>query len=702
MANVEPSADSYVCHVADAPTSHQHKRGSADDFVISADAYLLPPPSHDASHRYSSPHALTETSPTSLPGAHEPEHPQPATYVSNALRVQHLEELDERTADNSAVGRASLLAVESCPPSSRASPQQQSGPRHNLSQARPNVKAGNKRDDVAAPTGRAAPTAPAADALMTAFATDILEDDVASPDHPTSLTSEGLSASKGRTTKKPTIDAEEYPRPLSHPAEDRVRGYSMTQVPSSAEDGSSTSGYEDVRPQLLPPIVHAVPPCSGAAEIGNDKNSPASSTPHGRSPASLTRGENAPYTTRESDALVTAESEDSSSLTTYGGENSMRELVSHVDHDSFGFELREALQAIDFAAVLDEYRRNSSVESNALHDCRRLFRVLSMRKDALSAEDVYDLLVLFTPCGAAFREGVDFLWENCEGKSSLSFENFLLYGPRLRARLHGYELFSKLTDHDKLIVTHRRVLPAAPSVEANVARLQLLQLAEEQLQGNMRPQSRPFRLYEEIFLVEYQNFLSELALIPTGDVPQWVPDGDFAHEQRQTLPQLSMPLLQKESMGWGADGREACNDDGGDHEGLYAASAGPADDRPFVVPYSESEAAPSATSPVYRDANSSGRGLQSPRAREKPSGRRPSPGMKGAATSRKTKTWDGTGNPFGSRTARHGKSLAVTMQGRPRTDMRKNLGRFVEEEYWERRTLDDYLITQLQEMYSTE
>lgn len=716
MESVQSSADSYICHVTDAPRppqqhQQQQKRGTTDGLAFSRDTHRFPASLENASQHYVSPKAAPETGASAFLSAYE--------GVSDDCYPREQQPCESWTSGGDT---AKVTTLENC----------------ELSSPIPQLHGRTAK------RGTATPGSAAASPFIFKSTTDSDAadgDSVFSPEQPSSPTLAGVATTRSAAGPNAGTDAvEQLPRNLLKPQKDQVRGCSVIQISSAstsspswsaaaaaaaveaAEDDAKEAGSlngdplslysagrqrtaaelvvdapgsernADAHSRPLPPLVRGVPAkrASTAPPLPpSQRQQQQRETAAAQAKTQHNSGSN-----DEGGALVTAVSGDASSIATYMQEDSMKELVSHVDRDSYGFDLREALQAIDFAALLNEYRQDSSVESQQLQDCRHLFRVIAKNKDALSAEDVYDLLVLFTPCGAAFREGADFLWENCEGKSSLSFEDFLRYGPRLRARLRGYELFSQLSDHDRLLVIHRRALPAEPLVEANVARLRLLQLADEQLQGTMRPQTRPLRLYEELFLVDYQEMLYKTALIPASEVPLRAPDGDYAHDPYHTLPQLSVPVLQRENTDWRA------NAAGGPC--AASSSAAPADQRrQYVVAHNEGDPS-NQVSPVHGDANQSGHGpQQQSQQQSRPQGKA---GVRGPANTTTTKKAANRGfslyDSNGVHRARNGENLAVTLQCRPRADMRKNLGRFVEEEYWERRTLDDHLITQLQNMYS--
>lgn len=685
--SVRPSAESYVCHVAEAPVAHpQHQTNATGDAASAVDAFRFPPSNDAAAHRYAPLKADGSTYPTSAatrPGDYPTEEPR---YTSGGANKEGA----------AAITTAVLLAAETHAPSSRSTAAVQPHSRKGTSPSSTNAAA-------------------AADPFISAALMDgEAADHVSFPDNPDSRNHEGVppnAVTNATFAFDAARDAEGLPRRLPAPLEDRVRGYSLmqpssltvsqpqimadggrvTSSPSATPHGpvgksASSSALNSEGPRSLPPAAR-----NAATGLPKSRASPETAA------ASLESGRAAAATGSpvESGALVASEGRGGASVVTDSRAEAaaMKDLVSHVDRTSFGFDLRDALQSIDFAAVLQEYHHRGSVESAALQDCRHLFRVIAKNKDAVSAEDIYDLLVLFTPCGATFREGVDFLWENCERKLSLSFESFLQYGPRLRARLRGYELFSQLSDHDRILVTHHRVLPDVPLGEANDARVRLLQLADEQLEGALRPNTRPLRLYEELFLVEYQEMLYDAALIPASEVPRRVAGGDFAHEQNRTLPRLSVPVLQKESTDWRSGG---AGDYGSEDHYAAASGEGGAENhrRPYPVAYCES-AASGQISPVHRDANY-GAGTVPLTAQQQ----RLAQSKRAAATARTANACYGAYSSGGSRSARDKEALAVTLQGRPRPEMRKNLGRFVEEEYWERRTLDDHLITQLQTMYS--
>ncbi|KAG5498022.1 hypothetical protein GH5_02819 [Leishmania sp. Ghana 2012 LV757] len=382
---------------------------------------------------------------------------------------------------------------------------------------------------------------------------------------------------------------------------------------------------------------------------------------------------------------------EASSLTMHSTGVTRKDLVSHVDRNSFRLVLWDMFQRIDFTDVQRELQRGVR-ESAAVQECRRLFRVVAKNKGSVGIEDLHELLAIFTPCGLSLREGADFLAENCRGKSSLTFRDFLQYGPVLHARLKDYELFEQLSDRQKLIATHARVLPGKLPKKINTARLQLLRVADQQMRGQLPRHARPLRLYEEMFLVDYQERLRDAELIPASAVPPQGLRSDYAHEyarQHRTkpfpaLPQLSVPALLKEDMEW----RRAEVVHSTDSEVNSASARADASEKSAAAGHSEEE---------------NGAVLQSSRSVS---------GTKGSGKTGKRKHLQrrhkmnaaslmGAGAAYGGSRRWVGLDPEKTevVGQRQLCLQQQQMGRFLEEEYWERRTMDDHLITQLQSMY---
>ncbi|KAG5498760.1 hypothetical protein JKF63_03048 [Porcisia hertigi] len=369
----------------------------------------------------------------------------------------------------------------------------------------------------------------------------------------------------------------------------------------------------------------------------------------------------------------------------------LKELDKHGDKNAFGLDLRAVFQKTKFSQVHREYQRISE-ESIAVQECERLFRVISKNKSTVDALDIQELLIIFTPCGVLLREGADFLREECGGKSSLTFVDFLRYGPALRARIRAFEIFERLSDRQKLISIHARVLRSDPPVGVNTARLQLLRVADQQVRGMLPRHVRPLRLYETNFIVDYQERLHDAALIPGSETLPPGLRGDYADELGRAhhvrhlppLPQLSASALQKEDVAW----REENVVDYTDSE-ESSASANAAD--------AEKSAAVRCGESAHPVVSKRGCRVAAPKGSRKV-GNRQRYTRKRSPYVRRADTAPATGLA-----ATYGTSSGWTAVGSGRTQgkaQQKPMGRFVEDEYRERRTMDDHLITQLEFMYS--
>ncbi|KAK7195422.1 hypothetical protein NESM_000469400 [Novymonas esmeraldas] len=487
-------------------------------------------------------------------------------------------------------------------------------------------------------------------------------------------------------------------QPHSPPAHVMVHRYAPEPPSGPAWGAAPGRPHRAVQHEVLPPVPigsrnkydllsvgsTTAPRATGGAAAA------ASST---SMPRSAVAASNVPFgaSTSGSTSAVVAIPREVSTVAVQTNSAAARDLVSHVDRNSFGFELREMFQRLNFADVPVETHRVTR-DTPALEECRRLFRVIAKNKDVVDVGDMHELLVIFTPCGVSLREGADFLWEDCGGKSSLAFRDFVQYGPVLRARLLDYELFQQLSDRQKLLVTHARVVPGEPPEEANTARLGLLRVADQQAQNKLPRFTRPLRLYEEIFLVDYQERLHDAALIPASEVPTQSLTGDYTHEQQQhrrtsqlpTLPRLSVPVLLKEDMEW-RNGDEVYASDSESSNAAARAAAADDDESPTAVRHGGTREYPTATQGGRRVKGGEGTG-KAGGSRTASKGRS---GHRGGAAA----SGMGTSGLYGDSGRRAG-------HRQQRQQPQKNMGRFVEEEYWERRTMDDHLITQLQSLYT--
>ncbi|GET90867.1 hypothetical protein, conserved [Leishmania tarentolae] len=383
-------------------------------------------------------------------------------------------------------------------------------------------------------------------------------------------------------------------------------------------------------------------------------------------------------------------------LTMYSPGGSMKEVVSHVDRNSFGFHLRNMFQRIDFADVQREAQRGGR-ESADMQMCQRLFRVIAKGKDCMSVEDVHELLLIFTPCGVSLREGADFLWEKCEGKLSLTFSDFLEHGEVLRERLLDYERFEQLSDQKKLMVTHTRVLPDEPPADAGTARMNLLRVADQQKQDELSQHTRSLRLYEQIFLVDYHERLRDAALIPASELPRQELKSYDAHEYERPqnarsmppLPQLSVPVL-KEDMYWGPTEVE----DSADRDANQAAVRAVEAEKGAAAAYDEKEyPALAGCSHSIVASKTSGKAANcSPTHRRRR--------QRGHGATESSSGFAGTSYRERNRLPGFDSTKGVVDRQRQLLPPpQKKMGRFVEEEYWERRVMDDHLMAQLQLMY---
>ncbi|CBZ28938.1 conserved hypothetical protein [Leishmania mexicana MHOM/GT/2001/U1103] len=489
--------------------------------------------------------------------------------------------------------------------------------------------------------------------------------------------------------------------PRQTPAQVVAPRYTPDRSPETKWSVSRVSTTSAVQHEVLPPIIVGskkkarLRRSSTSAKPRTAPNKVSKATSTSRSMPAVSHASN-PLSMAGSATARTVVPTEASYLTTYSTEGAMKDLLKHVDRNSFGFHLRSMFQRIDFAEVQREVQRGEK-ESAALQMCRRLFRIIAKNKDSMSVEDLHELLLTFTPCGVSLREGADFLWENCGGKLSFTFRDFLQYGAALRARLQDYELFERLSDQEKLIVTHARILPGKPLDDANTARVNLLRVADQQMQDQLPQDTRSLRLYEELFLVDYHERLHDAALIPASEIPQQGLKSDYAHEygcQQQGspfsgLPQLSVPVL-KEDMEWRQTevGHSTASD--------AAVHAAAAETRTAAV-HGESEypALSRSIHPVGATKAPGKAGSRTASRRKHPQRR-----YRAAAASSM-----GAGATYSDRSRRTGlgsERFVVDLQQQPLPPPQKKMGRFVEEEYWERRIMDDHLITQLQSMYKTQ
>lgn len=335
------------------------------------------------------------------------------------------------------------------------------------------------------------------------------------------------------------------------------------------------------------------------------------------------------------------------------------EASDHMSEKSYLHEIRKKLDSVDFEDALQ-----SAIEegphTERCRTARTLFKVFSKNKELITPEDLHELLLLFTPPGVALREASDFLWEECDQKSSLNFIDFLRYGEVLRLRLLDFETFSALNSEQKLLVTSARVFPGVPTTDPEKARIRLMMANRQQADGNSSPEVRPLRIYEHLFLDFYQR-----KLYRDGVPPEERPSSQKG-ELSSELPSRRHHYRRdsEEDICWG------------DEEPMPPVAADKKEyehresDYPALANCNRSN--PKAQKRVKR-----GKALKKAHQPKQPAlGTRP-------------------GNiPFAQRQK---PPFNLELQNRPSSD--KYIGRILEDEYEERRTADDYLLQRIQENF---
>ncbi|CAD2218008.1 hypothetical protein ADEAN_000549400 [Angomonas deanei] len=193
--------------------------------------------------------------------------------------------------------------------------------------------------------------------------------------------------------------------------------------------------------------------------------------------------------------------------------------------------IRRLLDTTDFQKAKEE--AETEQEGEAYNNAYDLFSRLAHTKDKMQVEDFLEVLRTFTPPGVAAQEASDFLWFECDHKIALSFEDFLLYAPKMRTRIYSYENFSTFTDEEKFVSMYVRLFPYKPVVAWDSARRQIVKAEKHLRQNPATSPFRPLRVYEHSFLVSYQKRLLQQGLIDAGEVPPDLsPTGEFDVTQR--------------------------------------------------------------------------------------------------------------------------------------------------------------------------
>lgn len=326
------------------------------------------------------------------------------------------------------------------------------------------------------------------------------------------------------------------------------------------------------------------------------------------------------------------------------------QLLRPVDHNerSYATELRKQLIDANFEKAY-ECCVEEGTQSEGCKPCCSLFRTFSKNKELMSADDLHELLLLFTNPGVALREATDFLWEECDQKSALNFVDFLRYGSILRFRLLDFEAFADLTDDQKLLVTAARVFPGVPTEDAEKARVKLMIANRQQVEGNVSHDVRPLRIYEHLFLETYQR-----KLYRKGSAEIEEEHSLHQPETSSEYPSQHRAHQSDEDISWA----------GGD-------------------PQSHPREHREADYPALANCN---RG--NPKAQRRVARGRRAPKQKVLGTR--------PGNiPFAMRQK---PPFNLEFQSKPSTD--KYVGRMIDDEYEERRAADDYLLQRIQENFA--
>lgn len=363
------------------------------------------------------------------------------------------------------------------------------------------------------------------------------------------------------------------------------------------------------------------------------------------------------------------------------------EASNHIEDWSSFNDIRSKLIHLDFDETLTSFTENGP-HSEKCKPARKLFTLFSKKKEVISEEDLLELLILFTPTGAAFRESTDFLWEECDHKSSLNFSDFIVYGKLLRERLLDYELFSKLNADQKLIVTGARVFPGEPLYDPDQVRAQLLVALREQSDGTASPEVRPLRLYEVVFLEFYQENLqrsgeppipyvsqsrskAELSLVESEDVPNSESRREGGGKGKRPESRSRDFMDSDEEISWGESPYSRQHRTHNKHrERASGRSDGPDSDYPSLAT-------------CNKEKKSSNRRVQRGKSKRKKSSQR----------HRGTRF----GNvPFSERQK---PPFNLDFQSAPVTD--KYLGRLLEDEIEERMAADDYMLSKIWENFQS-
>eukprot|EP00796_Vickermania_ingenoplastis_P005994 gene5994-4299_t len=346
----------------------------------------------------------------------------------------------------------------------------------------------------------------------------------------------------------------------------------------------------------------------------------------------------------------------------------LREASNHMSERTYLREIRKKLNEIDFEEASHSCKEEGP-QSEVCKPARSLFKIFSKNKELITPEDLHELLLLFTTPGVALREATDFMWEECDQKNALNFQDFLRYGDTLRLRLLDFETFRDLTDEQKLLVTSARVFPGVPTTDPEKARVRLMMANRQQADGNISPEVRPLRIYEHLFLDHYQRKLYRNGLLANEEAAG-MQQGDLSSDLPPKKNNYNRDSDEDISWGDGHGDKAAGSDDDPEQEHREPSAEHRDSDYPALASCNRSN--PKAQRRVKRSKAKGNKGVQKPQ----PLGTRP-------------------GNiPFAQRQK---PPFNLDFQSRPSSD--KYIGRILEDEYEDRRAADDYLLRRIQENF---
>lgn len=340
----------------------------------------------------------------------------------------------------------------------------------------------------------------------------------------------------------------------------------------------------------------------------------------------------------------------------------LREASDHMSEKTYLSEIRKKLDEIDFVDALLHCMEDGP-QCERCKSSRSLFKVFSKNKELITPEDLHELLLVFTPPGVALQEATDFLWEECDQKCSLNFVDFLRYGDVLRLRLHDYEMFAALSDEQKLLVTSARVFPGLPTNNPEKARVRLMMANRQQTDGQSSPEVRPLRIYEHLFLDNFQRKLYRQGLVARPESKNTKRHGDVSSEMPYRKANNAKQDSEEEDISWGDADRPVNSRHQRD------TADGQESDYPALANCNKTN--PKAQQRVLKGKVMTQQG-------QKPVALGTRPGNIPFAKRQKA--------PFN-----------LDLQSRPSTD--KYIGRILEDEYEDRKAADDYLLRRIQENF---